>query len=269
MTNNLSKKLFRPAGLVGAITLALASAGVANATLISQTFTNNSGGGIVEGGIVTFDDTSGANQLRITFDNTSTSGSDGVITGIVFNVTADINTASVLSFVDGNGVAIAGWTVGLNVNNETTPGNTVFDVAFETTNGINGGIYNAGVATDFSNVVPDIATLILTITDPNPWALSSIGSTGDAASILRMQRTEGGGGSLKIVTSTSSTSSTSGQTSSGTTTSTSSSTTTSSTTSGQTSNGTTVPEPGMLSLLGIGLLGQALLLRQRRRRLEK
>jgi len=54
-----------------------------------------------------------------------------------------------------------------------------------------------------------------------------------------------------------SSSSTSGQTSSG------------QTSSGQTSTGGQVPEPGVLALLGAGLLGQAFLLRQRRRRLQK
>lgn len=44
---------------------------------------------------------------------------------------------------------------------------------------------------------------------------------------------------------------------------------TSSSTSGQTSTGGQIPEPGVLALLGAGLLGQAYLLRQRRRRLQK
>jgi|GEM_PF-7109890 len=218
-----------------AAALALAGSGVANATLISQTFVDG-----VEGGIVTYDDESGLNQLRLTFDNTSSSW-NGAITGIVFNVTTDISAASVVSFKDGNNNAISGWTVGLNVNNNITPGNTVFDVAFTTTNGINGGIYNSGVATNFSNVVPDIATLILNVTNPNPWSLASIGDD----SILRMQRTGANGqDSLKIVTSTSSSGGSSG-------------------TSGQ-----TIPEPGVLGLLAIGLVGQALLMRQRRRRLQ-
>jgi hypothetical protein len=61
-----------------------------------------------------------------------------------------------------------------------------------------------------------------------------------------MQRTgSDGGGSLKIVTSTSSSSGGSSGTS-----------------------GQTIPEPGVLALLGIGLVGQALLMRQRRRRLQ-
>ncbi|RFC38336.1 MAG: PEP-CTERM protein-sorting domain-containing protein [Candidatus Nitrotoga sp. LAW] len=218
-----------------AATLALAGSGVANATLISQTFVSG-----VEGGIVTYDDDLGSNQLRLTFNNTSSSW-NGAITGIVFNVTTNIAAASVLSFKDGNNTAITGWTVGLNVDNNITPGNTIFEIAFTADNGINGGIYNSGVATDFTNVVPDIATLILTVTDPNPWSLASI----DSDSILRMQRTGANGeGSLKIVTSTSS----------------------SSGTSGQSSSGNTIPEPGMLALLSAGLLGQALLIRQRRRR---
>ncbi|MDP3498107.1 MAG: PEP-CTERM sorting domain-containing protein [Candidatus Nitrotoga sp.] len=218
-----------------AAALALAGSGVANATLISQTFLQG-----VEGGIVTYDDTSGANQLRLTFDNTTSSG-DAAITGIVFNVNANIGAASVLSFTDGAGTAITGWTVGLNVNNNITPGNTTFEVGFTTTNGINSGIYNFGVASNTNNLVRDIATLILTITDPNPWSFASIGSD----SILRMQRAgEDGEDSRKIVTSTSS----------------------SSGTSGQASSGNSIPEPGMLALLSAGLLGQGLLIRQRRRR---
>ena len=213
-----------------AAALALAGSGVANATLISQTFVSG-----VEGGIVTYDDNLGSNRLRLTFNNTSSSW-NGAITGIVFNVTTNIVAASVLSFKDGNNTAITGWSVGLNVNNNITPGNTIFDIAFTADNGINGGIYNSGVATNFSNVVPDIATLILTITDPSPWSLASI----DSDSILRMQRTGADGkDSLKIVTSSSS--GTSGQ---------------------------TIPEPGVLALMGIGLVGQALLMRQRRRRLQ-
>lgn len=219
-----------------AATLALASSGVANATLISQTFLSG-----VEGGIVTYDDNFGPNQLRLTFNNTSSMW-NGAITGIVFNVNADIVSASLLSFRDGNNTDISSfWTVSLNVDNNITPSNTVFEVAFTANNGINSGIYNNGVATNTNNVVPDIATLILTVTNPNPWALVSIGSD----SILRLQRTGADGeGSLKIVTSTSST-------------------------GGQTSSGNRVPEPGVLGLLGIGLLGQAMLMRQRRRRLQK
>ena len=212
------------------------SSGVANATLISQTFLSG-----VEGGIVTYDDNLGSNQLRLTFDNTSSSW-NGAITGIVFNVSADIGAASVVSFMDGNNNAITGWSVEINADNSITPGNTQFDIAF-TAGSVIGGIYNSGVATNFDNVVPDIATLILNVTNPNPWSLASIGDD----SILRMQRTGAdGNGSLKIDISSSS----------------------SSGTSGQSSSGNNIPEPGMLALLCAGLLGQALLIRQRRRRQE-
>ena len=86
-----------------AAAFALAGSGVANATLISQTFLSG-----VEGGIVTYDDNLGSNQLRLTFNNTSSMW-NGAITGLVFNVSADIVAASVLSFVDGNNAAITGW----------------------------------------------------------------------------------------------------------------------------------------------------------------
>lgn len=46
------------------------------------------------------------------------------------------------------------------------------------------------------------------------------------------------------------------------------SSTSTSSTSGQTTSGSQVSEPGMLGLIGLGLLGQAFLLRQRRRRQE-
>ncbi len=220
---------------ISLVAAALAGSGVANATLISQTFLDG-----VQGGIITYDDNLGSNQLRLTFDNISSMW-NGAITGLVFNVTTDITTASVVSFTDGNGNAISGWGVKFNVDNSITPGNTKFDIAF-TAGSIIGGIYNSGVATNFANVAPDIATLVLQVTNPNPWSLASVGND----SILRMQRTgSDGGGSLKIVTSTSSSSGGSSGTS-----------------------GQTIPEPGVLALLGIGLVGQALLMRQRRRRLQ-
>ena len=212
-------------------------AGIANAALISQTFVDGT-----DGGIVTFDDDLGGNQLRITFDNTSTLYSP-LITGVVFNVLQDINTATVSSFTDGSGNDISSfWTVGVNVNNETTPGNTVFDIAFETTNGVNGGIYNDGVATSLSGTMfPDIATLVLSVTDPNPWALQGIGSD----SILRMQQVgANGSGSLKIPTSSSS-----GTPSTGT--------------PGTGTPGTGVPAPGTLSLLGLGMVGGLMAYRRR------
>ncbi len=195
------------------------------------------------GGTLTFEDTA-PQQLTITIDNTS--DFSGIITGAVFNITQDITSASLLSLTDGNGNDISSsWQVLLDINNNTTPGNTVFDVAFNTTNGILGGIYNDGVATNTNNAFPDIATLVLSIASPDPWVFSDIADD----SILRTQRTgQDGSGSDKIVTSTS----TSGNTS---------------TTSGNTStsSGTQVSEPGVLILLGIGLLSQGLIFMRRRR----
>jgi hypothetical protein len=240
MANKLTLKTLTLATLVAL------GAGTAGAAVISQNFSDAAS---QSGGIVGFEDI-GSNQLKLTFDNTTTNYNAGpgaylnssLITGIVFNVQADINSISSFTFVDGNGTDLSSmWTIGINVNNETTPGNTVFDIAFETTNGVTGGIYNAALpGSNLNNAFPDIAELILTISDPVPWSLTSIGSD----SVLRMQRVGAGGeDSLKLVTTTSSTSSTSGGTS------------TTSSTSGGTSTSGTIPEPGSLTLVGIALLG--------------
>lgn len=264
MNKSLKNKV---AGIASAVALAM-TASAAYAYVETQNFWGTTS---QSGGIVTFTNEGvGANQLKITFDNTS--NFSGIITGIVFNITQNINNASVLSFVDGNGTDLTSlWNIGFNVNNNITPGNTVFDVAFTTNNGINGGIYNSGVASNTANTYPDIATLVLQISDPNPWSLTDVGND----SILRTQRTGANGrGSDKIDTSSSSTSSSStsggtstSSTSGGTSTSSTSGGTTTSSTSGGTSNGNTVSEPGVLALLGIGLLGQGLMFLARRRRL--
>jgi len=201
------------------------------------------GAGSQSGGDITFTDTA-PNTLQITFDNTSLFS--GIITGLVFNIADNIDNASITSFVDGNGNDImALWNVGFNIDNNITPGNTVFEMAFTTNNGIIGGIYNDGTATNTANTFSDIATLTLSISDPNPWNFIDVAND----SILRTQRTGvDGEGSDKIVTSSSSTSG-------GSTTSGGASTSTS---------GGTVSEPGVLGLLGIGLLGQFLLMRRRR-----
>lgn len=250
MNKSLKNKV---AGIASAVALAM-TASAAFAYVETQNFWGTS---TQSGGIVTFTNEGvGANQLKVTFDNTS--DFSGIITGIVFNITQNINNASVLSFVDGNGTDLTSlWNIGFNVNNNITPGNTVFDIAFTTNNGINGGIYNSGVASNTANTYPDIATLVLQISDPNPWSLTDVGND----SILRTQRTGANGrGSDKIDTSSSSTSG-------GTSTSSTSGGTSTSSTSGGTSNGNTVSEPGVLALLGIGLLGQGLMFLARRRRL--
>lgn len=221
----------------------------ANATTITQTFTATTGCGVSDcgtsGGTVTFTDSGtdaslASNQLKITFDNTTVASNVGpgsylnssVITGIVFNIQESINLISSFSFVDGNGTDLTSlWQIALNVDSNISPGNTIFDVTFDTTNGISGGIYNAAdPGSNINNVFPDIAVLILTIGDPDPYNLTSVGDD----SILRMQRVgTAGEGSLKIPTSTSSSSSGGGGAS----------------TSGP------IPEPGTLTLMGAAILG--------------
>lgn len=179
--------------LAVAATLAV-TAGTAGALEITRVYNDPDGSGSI-----TFDDDLGGNQLRLTFDNTSDFTNDGLsslITGIVFNIEQDIDGASVSSFEDGDGNDLSSdWVLNLDFDNETTPGNTQLDVTFETTTGVMGGIYNAADPGDTSgSVVPDIATLIISVSSPNPWSLSSISDD-----LLRMQRTgTDGEGSLKI-----------------------------------------------------------------------
>ncbi len=180
--------ILQKAGL--ALVLAMV-AGVSNASIV-RVYDDPFGFG---SGIVTYTQL-GLNQLQIDFDNT-TDGSlySSVITGLVFNIDQDVNTVTLDSFVAGDNTDLSGaYNVALNVNNNITPGNTQVDLAITTTNGINSGIYNfANPGNNISNVVPDIATLILTINNPTPWALNAISDD-----ILRMQRTGGEEGSLKI-----------------------------------------------------------------------
>ena len=188
----------------------------ANALVITQTYSD----GGDNGGIITFTDL-GNNQLQIDFDNTSVatvfdSGyvNSSLITGLVFDIVSDIGAMSVVSFVDGNSFDLTSlYNVALNVDNKITPGNTVVDLSITTATGMEGGIYNSDdFGSELTNAFPDIATLVLDITTPDPWSLSSISND-----ILRMQRVgDLGEGSLKL---------------------------------------SSVPEPSVLALMGLGLLG--------------
>lgn len=164
-------------------------AGVANASIV-RTYADPDGSGVV-----TYTDL-GSNMLQIEIDNTSSSTVSSIITGLVFDIDATINAVTVTSFIDGGGMdLLSAYNVELNLNNNITPNKMVADLAITTTNGINGGIYNAaGNSGNLANTFPDIAILTLSITDPNPWALNAISND-----ILRMQRTGvDGEGSLKI-----------------------------------------------------------------------
>lgn len=188
--------------------LLLAFAGSASATTITQTYVATSGCEDTDpeicgtsGAIVTFTDL-GSNQLEIRFDNTtiaSAVGPDGyknssLITGLRFDVLDAIEGATIVSFVDGMGGNLADlW--GLEFNVTGGPGGLTFDLAVSTTTGANGGIYNAAdPGSNIANAFPDIAVLVLNITSPNPWSLTSISND-----LLRMQRVGfGGEGSLWI-----------------------------------------------------------------------
>ncbi len=180
-------------GLSPIVTLMLISVtSSVSATIITRAY-----GDAVTGdgsGTVTFQDVT-TTQLTITFDNTSVAPLSSIITGLVFNVLQDIDAVTVASFQDSATVDLTSiWEIALNVDNNITPGNTKVDVSFKTTNGINGGIYNYNSFNNISNAYPDIATLVLNITNPSPWIL-----TGVSGDILRMQRTGvNQNGSLKL-----------------------------------------------------------------------
>jgi hypothetical protein len=195
------------AGLLALLLLGATSN--ASAIAIEREYTATTGCGEplcgTSGGIVTFTDlATDPATLQITFDNTTlaqiagtTDTNSAVITGIVFDISEVINNATVVSFVDGDNNTLTGWQVEFDTSNNITPGGTKVDISFTTTNGINGGIYNAAdQGSDLNGVFPDIATLVLEVTDPNiGWNLEAGGISND---ILRMQRVGANGGSLKI-----------------------------------------------------------------------
>lgn len=207
----MMKRIATASALIGILSLFSTSA---NAIAITQTY-----GDTGNGGIITYTDL-GSNQLQIEFDNISTDYS-ALITGLVFDIVTDIEALTVGSFTDGNNVDLTSYySVNLNVANNITPGNTQVDLAITTISGVNGGIYNAAhPGSDLNNAFPDIATLVLNISDPDPWGLTSIGNDW-----LRMQRVGADGElSLKLP--------------------------------GGDCTNCDVPEPGIAGLLGIGLLG--------------
>lgn len=170
---------------------------------------------------------------------------------VTLNNTSSLSTNRLVSFgfgIDPNAISVSfsdpGDTTGMT---NATLGNLPSMAAIEVcawggsncSGGGNGGILGGG---------SDTFTLTLktgTITkgkgnNPDTYNYSNWGSSVDIAPIGFKYQT--GSGSFEFTTSSSS-----------------------SGTSGQSSSGNNIPEPGMLALLSVGLLGQALLIRQRRR----
>lgn len=205
--------------------LLLSIAGTANAIIIDREYNDPDGSGSV-----TYNDL-GGNQLEISIDNTTPSFSS-IITGLVFDILADIQNASYQVFDGDNNDITQFWGLAFNTSGNITPGNTEVDLYFDSTLGINGGIYNGECVPvspgdcDTSGAYTDIARMVLDITEPVPWALAEDGISGD---FLRMQRTGSDGeGSLKIPGEPG---------------------------GGEPPGG--VPVPGTVFLLGLGLLGLA------------
>jgi hypothetical protein len=222
----------RMATLAGAVVMALASAGVANATPISAgsnnplafTWDYNTGTSHLTGfGTLTV---SGFNSSSLTVDvtlnNTSLLGGQGGerLTAFAFGIEPNATTAG---FVDAPDAGMIDAALGANFPSVQT----VEVCAFGGPNCAGGG--NGGI---FGGSSDTFAVLL-----GGMW-----GSSVDIAPIAFKYQT--GYGSFEF------TSSSSGGTPG----------------NGGTPGTGTVPEPGMVSLLGIGLLGQVWLLRQRRRR---
>lgn len=187
-------KFFNVFATLALSSILLAIAGTANANPITRTYSYEEAVGATSGGLVTYAST--GNTLTITIDNTTTGALSSAITGLVFDIDADVTAATVSSFKDGSDTDIDNWTIDFDVKGSITPGNTKVEIYFARGN-IQDGIYN--VANDATptttNLVPDVAVLILTITDPADY----LGLTSISSDILRMQRTGlDEGGSLKL-----------------------------------------------------------------------
>jgi hypothetical protein len=172
-----------------------------HATVITRTFSGTANGG-TGSGLMTFNDNGGSNTLTIRIDNTSpnllNSGvgqNSSIITGWGFSVTPNLPQVSSWSIIAGNGVNLTSryrFTEDVTVGGYQ-PGQLFVEEFLQTSNGINGGIYNAANPGNTSNAFPDIA--VFTINFCAPFTLQQI----DTAT-LRLQRVgTNGAGSLKLL----------------------------------------------------------------------
>ena len=215
----------------------VALAGAANSIerLYGDNATNNGSGKVTY--------TSLGQTLTIVFDNTSVNTVEGsgdqnssIITGLVFDIDAVINSISSYTFSSSAGTGDTGdltslYSVKFDTKSNIVKGSTKVDLEIATITGANGGIYNSDSAGDITgSVFPDLATLVLTIDDPASYSgLAEI--SGD---ILRMQRVGlNGAGSLKLPGYN----------------------------DGE-DPPSAIPEPGILSLLGLSLAGVAMFRRR-------
>ena len=212
----------------------VALAGAANSIerLYGDNATNNGSGKVTY--------TSLGQTLTIVFDNTSVNTVEGsgdqnssIITGLVFDIDAIINDISGFTFSSSSGIGdlTSLYTVKFDTKSNIVKGSTKVDLEIATISGANGGIYNSASAGDITgNVFPDLATLVLTISDPAAYT----GLTSISGDILRMQRVGlNGAGSLKLPGYN----------------------------DGE-DPPSAIPEPGILSLLGLSLAGVAMFRRR-------
>lgn len=192
----LSRIAFGFGGLLWAV---VAVAGPAQAMVITKSFSASANSG-VGSGTIAFDDHGGGNTLTLTINNTSPnltatgSQNSSIITGWGFSASPDLPVIQSWSIVSGTGVNLtSNYNLNYDVGFGGAGGGVAVENLFKTTNGINGGIYNAAAPGNIANAFPDIA--VVTIQFSTPFTLTQI-----PTATLRMQRVGiNGAGSLKIL----------------------------------------------------------------------
>ncbi len=135
-------KLFNVFATLVLSSILLAIAGTANANPITREYkyVEDVDVGAVSGGLVKYE--SSGNTLTITIDNTTSGPLSSAITGLVFDIDADVAAATVVSFKDGTPTDIPNWNIQFDASGSITPNNTTVDIYFARGN-IKEGIYNA------------------------------------------------------------------------------------------------------------------------------